>query len=348
MLREVAIGKTLNEWRFVSEAALESFIWANIQELLGVTPVKQQYYCNGEVSDIIAIEDSGRLVIIELKNVEDRYIIQQLTRYYANLLEEKPFAQKIDYSLSPRLIAIAPSYHRHNLIDRDHSCLTFELFRFYITGDNLSFELILEELGRGDINKKCNIPYQPTKVLKSENIPDVPQLLISWLGSCSHKEQETFLEVRNYILASHHQIAEIVDKKVIHYGSSKTKLCAEICYESKLGKPILFLWLPLPDVGGVNLDREIPRFGRIRIWMDGSRISHLAHIPKGFGKMRTWDEWDLVSRDKRSKNMHWSYSSESDVPVHIENYLRNKDKLDELNTSNYLTTLAIQYWMSKR
>jgi hypothetical protein len=141
---------------------------------------------------------------------------------------------------------------------------------------------------------------------------------------------------------------EIIDKKIIQYGLSKSRLCAEICYESKIGKPILFLWLPLPSAGGVNLESEVPKFGRIRVWIDASKISHVAHVPKGFGIMKTWDEWDLIPREKRPKKMYWSYSSKSYVPVHIENYLGTKGNLEELIALNYLITLSIQYWLAKR
>jgi RecB family endonuclease NucS len=44
------------------------------------------------VCDILAIDAQHQLHILELKNSEDRYLIQQLTRYYANLQEVKPFA----------------------------------------------------------------------------------------------------------------------------------------------------------------------------------------------------------------------------------------------------------------
>jgi RecB family endonuclease NucS len=77
----MAIRKALSGWVFGSEALLEDFVWSNLQPLFGLTPLKRQYYCNNEVSDILAIDDRGGLVILELKNVEDRYLIQQLTRY---------------------------------------------------------------------------------------------------------------------------------------------------------------------------------------------------------------------------------------------------------------------------
>lgn len=108
MISGVALRETSTGWEFASEAALEKFIWGSLPELFGVTPLKQQHIANGEVCDILAVDSAGGLIVLELKNVEDRYLIQQLTRYYANLLAEKPFQAEVNYSRPVRLIAIAP------------------------------------------------------------------------------------------------------------------------------------------------------------------------------------------------------------------------------------------------
>jgi RecB family endonuclease NucS len=164
----MSIRKTLSGWVFGSEATLEDFVWINLQKLFDLTPLKRQYQCNNEISDILAVDDRKRLVVLELKNVEDRYLIPQLTRYYANLLVEKPFSQEIDYSLPIRLIAIAPNYHRHNLIDISYSRLKFELFQFSISGDEC-IEFILEqqhgqERVQKPVTKKCTIHSQLIEV----------------------------------------------------------------------------------------------------------------------------------------------------------------------------------------
>lgn len=343
------ISKTLDGWKFVSEAALEKFIWTNLQELLGITPFKQQHSCNGEISDILAIDNNQRLAIIELKNIEDRYIIQQLTRYYANFLVEKPFPQEIDYSLPVRLIAIAPNYHRHNLIDREHSSISFELFQFLITSHNQNFDFLLQELGQEHNQRRCTIPYQPIKISVSENIPEPPELLIKWLGGCTEEEQEGFIQVRSRILACHQKMNEIVDKASIQYGSGKTRLCAEIRFHSKTQKPVLFMWLPTPSAGNLNIKKEKPVIGRLRIWTDGQKISHVGHIPEGFGKMKTRLEWDLVPLEKRPRNASdFSYTSRSPVPVGIEGYLNYLNDVGNLNFWEVLSTLAIEKWIEKR
>ena len=346
MISGVALHKTLRGWEFVSEAVLEKFIWANLKQLFGVTPLKQQYISNGEICDILAVDNDKGLVILELKNVEDRYLIQQLTRYYVNLLEEKPFSQEVDYSRSARLIAIAPSYHRHNLIDREYSQLDFELLQFSIIRDEESFHFLLQELGQDSNQKKHLIPYQPIEKLAMEGIPEPPELLIKWLGGCTKEEQEGFLNVRSRVLACNRRMKEIVDKRAIQYGSGKTKLCAEICFQQKLQKPVLFLWLPTPNTY-LWRDSKKPMVGRLRVWTNGQTISHVGHIPEGFGKMRTKLEWEQIPPEKRPHMME-SSSSKSRTPVEVEGYLGCRGSLEKPDFWDSLSALAIEKWLEKR
>jgi RecB family endonuclease NucS len=116
MLKKVG-GKV----EFKSEAELEKFVYGHLDELLALQPIAKQYRINSDICDILAVDDRQRLSIIELKNVEDRYVVQQLTRYYESLIEEKPFSNLINYENDIRLIAITPSFHQHNLVDRKHT-----------------------------------------------------------------------------------------------------------------------------------------------------------------------------------------------------------------------------------
>jgi RecB family endonuclease NucS len=344
------ISKTSDGWKFLSEAALEKFVWTNLQELFDANPLRQQYNCNGEISDILAVDRQKRLLIIELKNVEDRGLIQQLTHYHANLLAEQPFPQDIDYSLPARLISIAPSYHRHNLIDRDYSRLSFELFQFSIIDRDQSYNFLLNELDRESDPKICHIPYQPIERLILENIPEPPDLLIKWLGACTEAEQAGLMLLRNKILTCHPKMKEeVIDKRFIQYGSGKTRLCAEIYFHSKLQRPILFLWLPLPSAGNLNIQKPKPLIGRIRIWTDGENITNMGHVPEGFGKMKTQEEWNAIPIDKRPRN--WadsSCTSRSSVARGVEWYINSLSKVKNPNFWDAFSTLAVETWLSKR
>lgn len=130
------LRKAGKEWKFESEVALEDFVWANLNYLLRLTPLKRQYFINGEICDILAQDEDGRLVVLELKNTQDRYIVQQLTRYYDNLLDQKPLKHQVNYELPIRLIAIAPSFHNHNWVDKKYHKLNFEFLSFEINKED--------------------------------------------------------------------------------------------------------------------------------------------------------------------------------------------------------------------
>ena len=372
MVSGLALRKTATGWEFVSEAALEKFIWENLQELFGIYPLRQQYVCQGEISDILAVDNEGRLLVLELKNVEDRYLIQQLTRYYANLLEEKPFQDKVDYSRPIKLIAIAPSYHRHNLIDKTHNNLAFHLFRFTVVEKEDKFYFVLQDLEL-KIVKEFLLAYQSPETSPVENISEPPQVLIEWLGACSVTEQTEFLKIRSRILGCSPKMKEIVDKKNIQYGAGKNNLCAEICFHQKSQKPILFLWLPLPRTSNFSLwtdkvTRNAPaewlnKVGRTRVWSDGQEISHVGHTPEGFGKMKLLSEWDLTPLvqyqfglihlnqleiellipSQRFKDMAWI---KSHLPINVNSYLGSISK--NLNYWEYLSNLAVEKWLEKK
>lgn len=73
------------EWHFSSELELEEIVWRNLPALLNVSPLRRQFSADGNVCDLLAVNSAGELVIVELKNSEDRYVVQQLTRYYDSL-----------------------------------------------------------------------------------------------------------------------------------------------------------------------------------------------------------------------------------------------------------------------
>jgi RecB family endonuclease NucS len=143
---EFMLKKVDNKWQFASENNLEDFVWSRLNSLLGLSGLKRQYRVYGDTCDILAIDENSRLVILELKNAEDRYIVQQLTRYYHSLLEEKPFQQQVNYELPIRLIAVAPSFHYHNWIDKKYHQLSFEFMAFTLNQQHNEVYLQLQNL----------------------------------------------------------------------------------------------------------------------------------------------------------------------------------------------------------
>ncbi|MBD2341839.1 DUF91 domain-containing protein [Calothrix sp. FACHB-156] len=337
MLAGAALRKTGEGWEFASEAALEDFIWDNLQQLLGFTPLKRQYAAKGEVCDILALDETRRLVILELKNAEDRYVVQQLTRYYDNLLDEKPFAEQIDYEQPVKLIAAAPCFHRHNLIDCKYNILKIDLLQVTVLKNNQDFHLQLQDT---DNNQTWSIPipYQELDIsIASSNVPEPPQLLLDWLGSCTGEEQQAILNMRDKILSFDGRIKEEIEgRNTIMYGIGKAKPIAELCFYRKINKPVIFLWLPTPT----SWRKEA--IGRLRLWIDGETVTHVGHVPEGFGRMKLQSEWDAIPIEKRPVNLYGSRSHKSFIPISISDSYNNVP-----STLESLTDLALTKWLAK-
>jgi RecB family endonuclease NucS len=337
MLSGAALRKTGSGWEFASELALEDFVWENLPQLFNLIPLKRQHPAKGEYCDILAVDNNKQLTIIELKNIEDRYLVQQLTRYYDNLVDEKPFAKEIDYDLSINLVGIAPSFHRHNHIDRKYNLLKLDFLEYSVIQSNRNFQLQLTNIDTAQ-NLSINIPYQEIDFSKlSQDIPEPPQKLLDWLGSCSGEEQLAIIKMREKILSFDERIKETVEgRNTIRYGKGKTKAVAEICYQQSSSKPIIFLWLPTPT------SRQKEVIGRLRLWLDGSVVTHIGHIASGFGRMKLESEWSAMPREKRPRNMFHSLSSKSFSPIPISQGYKNTP-----NNLEALTDSALTKWLHK-
>jgi len=262
MLHPESLIKLPEGWRFSSEADLEDFVWNNLNKLFGLTPLKRQYIIQSDCCDILALSESGQLVIIELKNIEDRYVVQQLTRYYHSLVTEKPLADIVKYERPIRLIAIAPNFHRHNHIDQLYNKLSVEFFHFEITQFEKQLILHLKDQEKQNVVHEV-ISYPQEFILDDEISPPILRVLprISkafekLLDERHVEDKEIVLRIREQILSRDEKITETSTKSVVRYGYSQkngvipnTKLCAEF-----YSRPInnfyrlqLSLWLPIPS-----------------------------------------------------------------------------------------------------
>lgn len=279
------LKQTSSKWEF-ENAALEDFVWLNLENLLSFTPLKRQYCVNGQYCDILAVAQNQQLVILELKNSEDRYIIQQLTRYYDALLAEKPFSEIVDYSKPIYLWAIQPSFHRDNFTDIKYHVLTFKLLQFELFEHDNQLYFQFTDLEAKTV-AKIPLPYQEKQSLK--NIPSPPRKLLNILAKCPETDREGILQLRTNILSFDERIQEIIESGSIRYGRGKSKPCAELKFDNTRKQIALFLWLPLIVKGF----KERSFIARMRIWTDWNTVSHLGHVPKGLGRMITKTEWKL-------------------------------------------------------
>lgn len=216
MLGFVHLRKTGIGWEFESEAALEDFVWANLKQLLGLTPLKQQYRVHGQICDILAVDDNKRLVVLELKNAEDRGIVQQLTRYYDALLEAKPFHDDVDYEQPVRLIAITPSFHKDNLTDKKYHTLSFQLLQF----DIILSEKVYLKLRDIDTQQIYQVEILHRDQNKDDEIPSPPRIYRTILAKCTDYEQKRILQVREKLLRFDRRMQEITSPGIILYGKA--------------------------------------------------------------------------------------------------------------------------------
>ncbi|MEG5001424.1 endonuclease NucS domain-containing protein [Microcoleus sp. B4-D4] len=261
MLSSAALRKTGTGWEFVSEEAVEDFVEAHLESLLGLTVIKRQFTVNEQRCDIIAVDENKQLVVVELKNAEDRYIVQQLTRYYDALLEHKPFADRVDYAQPVRLIAITPKFHRDNLTDRKYHGLFFQFLQFAIVPDGEKLSLQLKDVDTEHIDR-VDITYR--EQYSNETISEPPRLLLKFIKECNETEREGVLSVRRQILGCDRRVKELTDSSSIKYGLGKNKLIAELRFDARRNSPAMFLWLPLPR--GYNHNKIL---ARMRIWTIG-------------------------------------------------------------------------------
>jgi RecB family endonuclease NucS len=197
MVNLVRLKPTGSGYEFDSEAELEDFLWDNLQALFGLHPLKRQHYVSEQFCDIVAVGENQQLVVLELKNTEDRYVVQQLTRYYDALVESQEFSDEVDYHQPVRLVAIAPSFHRDNFCDRKYNTLNFEFWQFAVIEDDEKFYFQVM-----DIDKDRRSILQITQIDNQETglIASPPRRLQTIMSQCNDRENYELIRIREQLL----------------------------------------------------------------------------------------------------------------------------------------------------
>lgn len=249
------------DWVFNSEFDLEAFLWTTLEPLLNLKPLARQYAVEGQICDILATTPDRQLVVLELKNVEDRYVVPQLTRYYALLNQVQPFADQVDYQKPIRLIAIAPTFHAHNHIDRDYNRLDFEFYRFNVTGNDQNLRFQLGSLDSAaetavEVDPRFrpflqSVEEEPVLTISARVIGRPPKSLRTQLEQMAPEQAELVSTLRLQILEFDDRMREVGRSSRTQYGLAKgekevykTKLCAELLPLMGGSLPELYLMLP--------------------------------------------------------------------------------------------------------
>lgn len=232
-IQESASGKC----RFESESVLEEFVWDNLQALFKATPLRRQHHINGNYCDILAIGEKGNLIIIELKNDEDRYVVQQITRYYHQIIQEQPYQDKIDYQQPIELVIVSPYFHNDNLIDRLYHKLKIDFIQFYLTSIDGDIIFKANHLDQDNVIE-TKVPRHLPEPIHTEAIipiPPVPRSLNTALAKCKNINPDLVLIAREKILKFDTRIQEIkLSPGDFLYGKGKSKPCAQIAVKKDI------------------------------------------------------------------------------------------------------------------
>ena len=345
------VGET---WFCENEAVLEDLLWRNLSHFFGLVPLKRQFSVDGQICDILALGKEGQLAILELKNIQDRYVINQLTRYYAALMEQKPFQEQIDYSKPVRLIAIAPSFHKDNFSDQKYSLLDIEFVEFAISQVDACLTFELKQNNRQSVKLAITCSPETNDV----DIASPPRALLNLLSQCSEGEYQSALKIREHILKYDKRIKEITGSSSIYYGSGKTRLCAELRFDKGREKLAIFLWLP--HVASTSMSAK-KITARMRLWTDWRKVPDLGHVPKGLGKMTGLTDRQFPDEESRSKyfddpNYRKSFvklrgysnpSYKCGLALAIEDYMKLIGESEALDSLDYLIDLALKTWLKR-
>jgi hypothetical protein len=340
-------------WQFDTEFSLEEFLWVSLEPLFGLKPLARQYSTEGQICDILATSSDRQLVVLELKNVEDRYVVPQLTRYYASLRKEQPFADQIDYSLPIRLIAIAPIFHVHNYVDREYSRLNFEFWTFKVDGLEVPQIFHLKGLD-AEVSCSTKIPTifhsSLQKVVEDAEVSTTsirvigrpPKSLRGLLEKLDVEKQEYLLAIRRRILEFDERMAEVGLSIRTQYGFKKgnkgipnNRVCAEILKSRIWPHPVLHLMLPYPK-GGLKRFKKLSE----QSWAKGLGIAEVPLFQED------WEKRDFVGfflgRGRQSPSHGYAFKTELYSQI-CSQLLGTSIKLA---TTEDLIDLALQEWQA--
>lgn len=282
-MKNYLLEKTGLTWNFKSETELENFIWFNLAELFDLIPLKRQYYVEGLYCDIIATTQDKQLVILELKITPDRYIVQQLTRYFHYFQQTQQLQNIINYNLPVKLVALVPGVHSDNLIDIQYHRLDFDFYEYTI--DVREKHFYFKCVNCLNHRELLSLEIITPKEDEVADFPPIPNKLKQILNKSNDSDYQGIIATRNQILSFDRRIKETVTASQIIYSFNKSNPVAEIRYDNSRKQPILFLWLPLTNCNCHTITV------RMRVWTDWHKVFDVGYIRKGNGNMISVGEY---------------------------------------------------------
>lgn len=254
-----------NKIRFQSESDLEDYIEDNFNHIFPEwVIIKRQYTVQLQRCDLLCSTKLERqAVIIELKNEEDRYVVSQLVRYRKAILAEKPFGDKIDYSLPVKLVAISPSFHQDNYTDKEACKFDKDLYFWYFSIENHNntgkFKLL---------SKIYNIPYPvfglSEKISSSESaLEHAFSFAQNFFNKINTNFKGDFWALRALFKAQP-KVKEMVNSSYtkILYGTGEGQNHKKLAEITNTARGLcLYLWLP--TAVKTNIKIPVARYGLV-------------------------------------------------------------------------------------
>ncbi len=328
-LETVRLQRSGDRWWFQTEADLEEFLWLRGEAIFGWRWLARQLAIDGQFCDLLAVDRDGALVVVELKNEEEKYIVQQLTRYFHALIEVRPFADVVDYSLPIRLLAIAPSFHRHSLTDRLYSILKINFFQYQILEEKTNFQYEICDLD--------SVSHWKGSLAISESssqfeIPEPPRKLLTYLKKTNLIQRERILDIRRKILSFDSRMKEINLSNCIQYGKNKSLVCAELKMNND--NVCLFLWLP-----------HISQHKLCRMWisqdLEWQNINSFHYCSSGFKS----SEFYTHRSPKDMLDFYLSLTCDDDyIYQHYAKAINNPEHANSLDT---WLEIALDEWLAR-
>lgn len=244
----------------------------------------------------------------------------------------------MNYSYPPCLIAITPSFHRHNLIDRIYNKLKIKFLCFEILQLQQKFYFFLKDIDTPE-DFKIEIPYQLVNTFNAiEDISSAPQALLDYLGGYPKDKQQIILNLRHTILSFDQRMKEVTTAKSIQYGRGRTKLCAELYFDKKQCELVLFLWIPLWNYRKITI-------GRHRIWTDWTKVLYFGHVPEGLGKRMPREYWKSIPREELPRKC---YSMDDFIALEFTRRMASSIGCkDDSGCLKSVVSLALEKWLAR-
>ncbi|MEH2428732.1 MAG: hypothetical protein V7K26_14730 [Nostoc sp.] len=249
--------------RFQSEQDLEDYIEAYFDTIFpDLVLIKRQHSLKTQRCDLLCCSRLDKqAIIIELKNEEDRGLVSQLLRYRKIILQNQSFADKIDYSLPIKLIAIAPTFHEDNYTEKEASKFEDDIYfwKFHVEYETIGAKFQLEGKNYDILYPVFGLPGS----LQNEDIQNtvLPAFTHNFKSNLPVDTHQNFRIIRELFMAQP-KMKEMVSPtyRKILYGTAEGENHKKLAEITNTSKGIwLFLWLPTRVKTKIKI--PVARFG---------------------------------------------------------------------------------------